>query len=306
MVLPVTTAATASFFTITWQIDWVVSDFAFPALTRSITNVLRVSKTNNPVAGGWWLYALQVDPAHPNFLGDYPKFGMWPDAYCDHRTCFPITRRSTACAPMRSSRTDMINGTGAPNPGAIGFTIDAGDAGRCLQPGAGECPHRQCAARRARRNICSRSTAPRPRAQWKTKCSSGASIRIFLVPANSTFGVGANHAPNAAITVANFVDAFTSAGTTIVPQNGTTRTLDTLGDKSCIRSFYQNLNGTESLWATQTVNNNQNGTGPTAVRWYQFNVTGRDVLPAAPGAAAILHQWRDGLWRFMPSIAVDR
>ena len=33
------------------------------------------------MAGGWWLYAVQVDPANPTFLGDYPKFGLWPDAY---------------------------------------------------------------------------------------------------------------------------------------------------------------------------------------------------------------------------------
>ena len=32
----------------------------------------------------------------------------------------------------------------------------------------------------------------------------------FATPANSTFGVGANHAPNAEITVNGFVDAFTN------------------------------------------------------------------------------------------------
>ena len=32
----------------------------------------------------------------------------------------------------------------------------------------------------------------------------------FVTPANSTFGVGANHAPNAEITVNGFVDAFTN------------------------------------------------------------------------------------------------
>ena len=44
----------------------------------------------------------------------------------------------------------------------------------------------------------------------------------FVTPANSTFGVGANHTPNAEITVNGFVDAFTNgAGFTIVPQQGT-------------------------------------------------------------------------------------
>ena len=44
----------------------------------------------------------------------------------------------------------------------------------------------------------------------------------FVTPANSTFGLGPNHSPNAEITVNAFVDAFTNAtGFTIVPQQGT-------------------------------------------------------------------------------------
>ena len=56
---------------------WVVSDFAFPAFPgTSFYQCIGVSKTSDPVAGGWWLYAVQVDPANPTFLGDYPKFGL--------------------------------------------------------------------------------------------------------------------------------------------------------------------------------------------------------------------------------------
>ena len=41
---------------------------------------------------------------------------------------------------------------------------------------------------------------------------------------------------------------------------------------------YQNRGGTESLWAAQTVMENYPN-GPTAVRWYQFNVTGGTFPP---------------------------
>ena len=34
-------------------------------------------RLTDPVSGGWFLYALQVDPANPTFLGDYPKFALW-------------------------------------------------------------------------------------------------------------------------------------------------------------------------------------------------------------------------------------
>src|SRR4029450_2914344 len=52
----------------------------------------------------------------------------------------------------------------------------------------------------------------------------------FVTPANSTFGVGANHTPNAEITVDPFIDAFTTgAGFTIVPQLGTGQLRGALG-----------------------------------------------------------------------------
>jgi hypothetical protein len=66
---------------------------------------------------------------------------------------------------------------------------------------------------------------------------------------------------------------------------------------------YQNRNGTESLWADQTTMLNWPN-GPTAVSWYQFDVTGGTF----PAAAAQQQEWTnggDGLWRFMPSIAID-
>ena len=61
---------------------WLVSDFAFPSFPgTSFWQCIGVSQTADPVAGGWYLYAVQVDPAHTNYLGDYPKFALWPDAY---------------------------------------------------------------------------------------------------------------------------------------------------------------------------------------------------------------------------------
>ncbi len=126
----------------------------------------------------------------------------------------------------------------------------------------------------------------------------------FATPANSTLGVGTAHAPNGTVTVNGFVDAFTSSSTDIVPQTGTSALLDTLGDKIMTPLVYQNRGSTESLYASHTVNNNQNGTGPTAIRWYQFDVTG-GTIPAAPLQQQTFNNGADGLWRWMPSIAVD-
>ena len=67
---------------------------------------------------------------------------------------------------------------------------------------------------------------------------------------------------------------------------------------------YQNRSGTESLWASGTVCTDTNCTGPTGIRWYQFNVTG-GTFPATPVQQQTWTNNNDGVWRFMPSIAVD-
>src|SRR5262249_5691528 len=92
--------------------------------------------------------------------------------------------------------------------------------------------------------------------------------------------------------------------TLLVPQNGTTAKLDTLGDKIMTPVVYQNRGGVESLWASQTVLLNYPN-GPSAVRWYQFNVTGGN-FPATPVQQQSWNNGNDGLWRWMPSIAVDQ
>ena len=127
----------------------------------------------------------------------------------------------------------------------------------------------------------------------------------FDTPANSTFGVGGNHTPNAEISVNGFVDAFTSAaGFTIVPQSGTSQHIDTLGDKIMTPMVYHNIGGTESLWTSNTVCTDAACTQPTGVRWYQFDVTG-GTFPATPVQQQTWTNNDDGLYRFMSSIAVD-
>src|SRR5437588_2360805 len=57
---------------------WVISDFAFPSFPGvSFWECVAVSQTADPVSGGWFLYAFQIDPANPTYFGDYPKFAMW-------------------------------------------------------------------------------------------------------------------------------------------------------------------------------------------------------------------------------------
>jgi Domain of unknown function (DUF4394) len=282
---------------------WVVSDFAFPSFpSDSYYQCIGVSQTNDPVAGGWWLYAIQVDPANPTFFGDYPKFGLWADAYYVTMNLFSSDTSFSGVRVIALDRASMIEGTGAPNPGAVAFTISPatlGDAyslvpatfrtGMNPSPGTPE--------------YLLAIDSPRTGGVLQTAVHVWRFQVDFVTPSNSTLGLGPDHAFNANITVNSFTDAYTTT-TVLVPQNGTSARLDALGDKIMAPVVYQNLAGVESLWASHTVNNNLGGTGPTAIRWYQFNITG-STIPAAPVQQQTFNNSGDGLWRWLPSLAVD-
>ena len=286
---------------------WVISDFAWPSFPGvSFYQCIAVSKTADPVAGGWWLYALQFDPVNPNFMGDYPKFGVWPDAYYLSVNMYSNGNTFNGVRVYALPRNAMINGTGAPNSGAIAFSISPETLGdsHSLLPAT---------FRSGLPPVSGGTVTPEYFMAINSSAAAGAvenqvfTWRFhadFATPANSTLGVGANHTPDGTITVNNFVDAFAGSGTMIVPQTGTTAKLDSRGDSLMYPLVYQNLGGVESIYASHTVNNNQNGTGPTAIRWYQFDVTG-NTIPATPTQQQTFDNGGDGLWRFMPSLNVD-
>ena len=60
---------------------WIITDFAFKldgsgnVNPQHVFQCFAVSKTGDPVNGGWNFYSIET----PGGLGDYPKFGVWPD-----------------------------------------------------------------------------------------------------------------------------------------------------------------------------------------------------------------------------------
>ena len=68
---------------------WLISDFAFASLSGPFYQCIAVSTSPDP-AGTYNLYALQHEPSHSDWIGDYPKFAMWSD----RRTATPIFSRS--------------------------------------------------------------------------------------------------------------------------------------------------------------------------------------------------------------------
>jgi hypothetical protein len=283
---------------------WVITDFAHPKFPgNSFWQCIGVSKTGDPVAGGWFLYALQDDPDHVDRLGDYPKFGLWPDAY--YLTMNAATNKTESgfkgVRVYALDRAKMIRGEKPID--AVGFTIDRTVLGdtfslvpASFRTGASPPAGRQEFLLAVGSQVAGGVTQTQVKG-WLFHVD-------FVTPANSTLGVGANHAPNTLITVNGFVDAQTTTTTQLVPQKETIRKLDTLGDRIMTPVVYRKHGHTESLWADQTVIENYPN-GPTAIRWYQFDVTGGN-FPATPVQQGDWSNGNDGLWRWMPSIAVDK
>ena len=287
---------------------WLISDFAFPSFPgTSFYQCIGISQTPDPVAGGWFLYALQVDPANPTFLGDYPKFAMWnaggspaQNAYFLTMNLFSSNTTFNGVRVYALNRASMLAGGPA---NAIGFTLSAADV---LLSYSFLAANQRTDSPPAGRNemvlaINSSLNAGDPEILVHARF-----FHVdFVTPANSVFGVGPTHQPNAEITVNTFVNAAVSPGfnTNIVPQQGTTVKLDTVGDRMKVPVVYQNRAGVESLWAThENLLNYPNG--PVAVRWYQFNVTG-GVFPPIATQQQDWTNGNDGLWRWNSSIAVD-
>ncbi|HEY0369211.1 MAG TPA: hypothetical protein VGC85_06415, partial [Chthoniobacterales bacterium] len=180
---------------------WVVSDFAFTGFPgASFYQCIGVSKTSDPVSGGWWLYALQVDPNNPTYLGDYPKFAVWSDAWYLTMNLFTNDTTFNGVRVYALDRASMINGTGSPTANAVGFTIAASTLGDTysLVPAI----------------FRTGSPPPAGLAEYLLAIDSPSSGGVvqnqvhawrfhvdFTTPANSTLGLGRTHAADGNISV---------------------------------------------------------------------------------------------------------
>jgi hypothetical protein len=270
---------------------WLITDHAENYAQTMFSECIAVSKTGDPVTGGWNLYSLQDDQR--GFKGDYPKYGLWPDAY------YLTMDKWDGALVYALDRASLISG-GPLN--AIGFTILHSDLGRIFMVPASFRPGAPPPAGRPEFLLAINSGDP-AEGVIQTHVRGWLFHVDFTNPDNSTLGVGLDHAPNAQITVNGFINAG-GAFRNFVPQPETSERLESLGDRIMTPVVYQNRNGTESLWADHTVMPDYPA-GPTAIRWYQFDVTG-GKFPVTPVQQQDWSNGNDGLWRWMPSIAVDQ
>ena len=256
---------------------WFLSQFAVRA--SPYYQCVAVSKTPDPVNGGWYAWAFSFGRQ----FNDYGKSAVWPDAYYMSYNIFGAVDYLGAevCALDRAR---MLAG----DPAAPQQCFGPDPAWGSLLP--------------SHLNIGGTGLPPAGAPNWFM--ASGASGKLLLwpfhvdwtTPASSTFPFSSP----ATIAVAPFKDGCNGGNPTFacVPQGGTAQRLDSLGDRLMWRLNYRNFGTHESIVANHSVDTGTNG--PTAIRWYEIH---------SPGASPLLHQQGtyapDASSRWMGSVNTD-
>ncbi len=245
---------------------WVVSQFSVTG-GPPFLQCVAVSTTSD-ATGSYNRYSFQ----YSNF-DDYPKMGVWPDAYY---VTFNMFNGNTfvgadVCAYDRNA---MLNGLpatqvcfqqGASVGGVLPSDVDGG-----MAPPAG---------------------SPNYMVFFGSNSLNLFKFHVdFATPANSTF-TGPTVIPVAAFS------ALCGGGGSCVPQPGTTQKLDSLADRLMYRLAYRNFGDHESLVVNHSVAVNSN----SGVRWYELQNPNGSVTVAQQSTFA-----PDTDFRWMGSIAMDR
>lgn len=256
---------------------WVLSQFSVNG--GVFAQCIAVSETSDAL-GKYHRYEYE-SPA----FNDYPHMGVWRDAYYFSYNMFEGLSGSRACAYERRK---ILAGNPAAKEQCIQlqpqfFGIQPSDAdGRTFAP-VGRPNY-----------FVGLGTAPNTLLLWKFHVD-------FANKNNTTMGVGPTRQPDAVIPVARYNLACSGTGGTCLPQPGTSRQLDSLGERLMFRLAYRKFATSEALVLNHSVDIGP-PTGRTAVRWYEI----RNPNAAQP---TIFQQGTfspDATHRWMGSIAMDK
>src|ERR1700736_3868792 len=262
---------------------FIVADFSWTNIQNGpYYECVAVSKTSDPVNGGWWRYAVRADDAARPYLPDYPKMGIWPDGLYMTANMFACLDSSCNSATYQGARAIALNISDLVSGATLRSVVaDLSSSRFTLLPS----------------NY--RGTPPPAGRENLMVAESGSTYAWevykfhvdYAVPSNSTL-TGPVNVSQTPYTGA--ADPVTSSGNNI----------DTLADRAMMQNQYRNIGGVESLWVNHTIGTPSAST-PTGIQWAQINVTGGNIA-TTPVQEQIYNNGLDGLNRFMGSLAVDR
>ncbi len=264
---------------------WIVTDFAFALSAGAVVSpafqCFAVSKTGDPVTGGWNFYSMQFTDG----LNDYPKLGIWPDGLYMSANMFGFGASGAFQGPRVWALNKAQMYAGAPSVQIVSFNAPTSDF--TLLPS----------------NARLQSGAP------------PAGTPNYFVSTwqfTNALTVYKFHVDWARTTLSTFTGPDSPLAATSWPNAGVANapalggnSLDVLQIRAMAQNQYSNIGGAESLWTTHTVRR-ASTTGFAAPRWYQVNVTGGTVAANLPQATTWDPDGADVLHRFMPSLAVNR
>lgn len=248
---------------------WVVSQFAVPGGAAGYWQCIAVSQTSDAL-GAWNRYAFQ----YANF-NDFPKMGVWPDAYYVSYNMFGSSfLGSTVCALDRAK---MLAGQPATQqcvslPATYGSTLPSDLDGPA--PAAGT-PNFVVAKATNSLNL------------WR--------FAVDWTNSANTKLTGPTNIP---------VAAYSSAcnGGNCVAQPGTATKLDSLADRLNFRAAYRTFGTYDSLVLNHAVSTGTKRSSRATIRWYELRNVGTAPTLAQQGTYApdtTNHRW-------MGSIAQDK
>jgi len=249
---------------------WVISQFAVTA--APYYQCVAVSATSD-ATGAYYRYAFPYGSIFP----DYPKMGVWPDAYYETFNMFNGNTFAGAklCAYDRNA---MLSGAAATQQC---FQLSTSYGGVLPADLDG-------------------STAP-PAGSPNYMLNFGAnSLNLWKFHVDWTNTANTTLTGPTSIAVASFSAA--CGGGTCVPQGGVKQKLDSLGDRLMFRLAYRNFTDHESLVVTHSVKVGTSRQNPyTGVRWYEIRT---------PGTTPTVYQQStfspDTSYRWMGSVAMDK
>ena len=226
---------------------WILTQFAVSA--TPYTQCVAVSTGSDPT-GSYYRYAF----SYSRSFNDYPKMGVWPDAYYITYNMFRNGASFTGNTVCAFERAQMLLGLSA-RQACVNTT-----AGHSLEPSDLE------------------GTTPPPAGSPNLLMSlTSTAVQFWRMSVNWAAGTGTLTGP---INVAG-VAAFSRAcgGGTCIPQPGTTNQLDSLADRLMYRLSYRKFIDHESLVINHSVTS---GSG-VGIRWYELrNATGQTLGTANP------------------------
>lgn len=267
----------------TFEDRWVITDFAFSLSGGNVVNppgsfqVFAVSKTGDPVTGGWNFYSINTVGG----LGDYPKLGIWPDGLYMSVNMFNYSAGGAFQNPRVYAFNKAQMYAGKPAVQVVSF--NAPSAEFTLLPA---------------------------NARLQTGTPPAGSPNYFSVVWQfiNSVSVYKFHVDWDRISTSSFTGPFMSTDTNwweqLAAANQTAPTPanrnDELYPRLMVQNQYSNIGGVESLWTSHSVGAGNPGAAnltatQAAVRYYQVKVTG-GAVEAAP-TQAWTHSPDASLWR---------